>query len=123
MDQIAYTFSLQYTGSHKPFGGMEVEVDGEIPKLPTCPCEQQGGYLIQFETMTILWQHKVFALCLESKKEVGEQTQWGLIVEVHPRGAHKKGQLLATPHRVVKTPYDITYADGINKQCQYTVHD
>ena len=65
---------------------------------------------------------KVFALCLESKKEVGEQTQWGLIVEVHPRGAHKKGQLLATPHRVVKMPYDITYADGINNaNTQYMI--
>lgn len=76
-----------------------------------CLCDKQGGFYINYPTMALVWNHRVFALCLDVK-DIGVQMEWHLITQVVPKQPNTTASI-KTPLRNVDTHYAIVGTDGL----------
>jgi len=109
--EYVYAFQPMFIDYHSPMGTVEI-IDGEsMSHVCPCICDKEGGIYINFPTLTMVWQHRVFALCLEERKKTGGTGQWQCIMQVTHRPSHITTQT-QKPQRVVDTHYAIVATDG-----------
>jgi len=104
--KLEYTFSLTYVHHHSPVG----PVDTVIPEGQDCIClcDKNGGIYINYATMTLMWQHRVFALCLTEEKRTMEEHNWAFVAEKQTKGA-----AITKGAEVIDVPYCIVGTDGL----------
>lgn len=104
--QHLYTFNLTFVDHHYPVGPVQTIVPhGDVNN---CLCDKNGGVYINYATMTLLWQHRVFALCLTEEKETLGEHNWAFVAEKQTKGAGVKEGA-----EVIDVPYCILGTDGL----------
>lgn len=113
--QHLYTFKLAFIDHHYPVGPVKCKTRGAQEDI--CLCDENGGVYINYATMTLMWQHRVFALCLTKEEKTLDEHSWAFVAQKETKGAEvMKGA------QVIDVPYCIIGTDGLEMMhSNYTI--